>query len=91
MVTDREAYVADRLRKLFTMALAAAGTWFLFRVLYRMAVGTQRLMDIELFGFIAVTIIAYLWIRATRRMPRSSVRSGDDVPVVRDGSDDSAV
>ncbi len=91
MVTDREAYVADRLRKLFTMALAAAGTWFLFRVLYRMAEGTQRLMDIELFGFIAVVVIAYVWIRATRRMPRSSVRSGDDARPTQGGSDDSAV
>ena len=70
VVTDREAFVADRLRKFFTILLAAVGTWFLFRVLFRLAQGTQQLVDLDLGIILFLTILTVVWIRATRRGPR---------------------
>ncbi len=70
MVTDREAYIADRLRKGITFVVSGIGTWLLLRVLFRLAQGEQTLADPELWGFVLLAVIAALWVRATRRMPR---------------------
>ncbi len=79
MVTQFEALIADRIRKLLTILVSAGGTVLLLRVLFRLSQGRQRLLDPELGLFLLLTVIAYLWIRATRRMPRRAVRpdSGD--------------
>lgn len=71
MVSDREAYVADKIRKLATLLLSAAGTWLLLRVLYRTAEGTQRLLDPELLAFLSIAIVAVWWVRSTRRVRRA--------------------
>jgi hypothetical protein len=74
MVTEFEARVADRIRKLLTVLVSAGGTVLLLRVLFRLSQGRQRLLDPELGLFLLLTVIAILWIRATRRMPRRAVR-----------------
>ena len=73
MISNREAWIADRIRKVLTFVVSAAGTTLLLRVLYRLAHGRQTLADIELWGFVVLTVLAIVWIRATQRMPRSSV------------------
>lgn len=78
MVTEFEARVADRIRKLLTVLVSAGGTILLLRVLFRLSQGRQRLLDPELGLFVLLTIIAILWIRATRRMPRRAVRPNSD-------------
>ncbi len=81
MVSDREAFVADRIRKVCTVLLAAAGTWFLFRVLFRLAHGKQRLLDFDLAMVVLFTALTFVWIRATRRVPRrrlDSKQAGSD-------------
>jgi len=78
MISNREAWIADRIRKALTFLVSAVGTTLLLRVLYRLAHGRQTWADLELWGFVVLTILAILWIRATRRMPRSAVRKDDD-------------
>ncbi|MDJ0976441.1 MAG: hypothetical protein QNJ98_18425 [Planctomycetota bacterium] len=70
-MSDREAYVADKIRKAATFVISAAGTYFLLRVLYRTAEGTQQLVDVELFAFLALTVLAIWWVRSTRRVRRT--------------------
>lgn len=92
MVSDREAYIADKVRKLATLLLSAGGTYFLLRVLYRTAEGTQQLLDPELIAFFALALIAVLWIRGTRRVRRTSSGASDATaePVARESADESA-
>ena len=74
MVSDFEARVADRIRKLLTVLVSAGGTVLLLRVLFRLSQGRQELLDPELGLFVLLTVIAIFWVRATRRMPRRAVR-----------------
>ena len=76
-MSDQEAWVADKIRKAVTFLVSAAGTWLLLRVLYRLAQGEQTLGDPELWGFVVLAVVATLWIRATRRMPRRMVEPPD--------------
>lgn len=91
MVSDREAYVADKVRKLFTFLIAGGGTWLLLRVLYRTAEGRQELWDIELLGFLVLVVIAVIWIRSTQRMSRRGASkrvTSPDGSAEADDSDD---
>ena len=72
-MTDREAWIADKVRKGFTFLIAGAGTWLLLRVLFRTAKGDGTFADPELWAFLVLAAVATVWIRATRRMPRRMV------------------
>ncbi len=86
MVSDREAYLADKIRKLATLILSAVATYFLLRVLYRTAEGTQRLLDPELFAFLAIAVVAVLWVLGTKRVARRAARQAPDA-IAREGDD----
>lgn len=83
MVTEREAWVADKIRKFATFVLAAVATVMLLQVLFRLAKGRFRLEDPQLWIFLVLAVIGVVWIRATRRMPRT--RDGAQDPA---GSDE---
>ena len=87
MVSDFEARVADRIRKLLTILVSAGGTVLLLRVLFRLSQGRQRLLDPELGLFVVLTVIAIIWVRATRRMPRRALRPDSDAHKAEPGSD----
>lgn len=87
MVSDIEARIADRIRKLLTILVSAGGTVLLLRVLFRLSQGRQELLDPELGLFILLTVIAISWVRATRRMPRRAVRPDSDASHPKPGSD----
>lgn len=82
MVSDREAWVADKIRKFATFVLAAVATVMLLQVLFRLAKGRFRLEDPQLWIFLVLAVIGVVWIRATRRMPR--IRSGAQDPAASD-------
>lgn len=87
MVTEREAWIADKLRKGITLLVSAGGTWLLLRVLYRLGRGEQTLVDPELWLFVVLALAAVLWVRATRRMPRRTVGAETPSPADAAGSE----
>jgi hypothetical protein len=62
---------ADAIRKGCAYALAIALTLLIFRVLGRVSSGTQRLLDVELFGAILLGALGVVWIRAAKRVRRA--------------------
>lgn len=78
MVSEREAVTYDRVRKLLTVLMSAVATILLLRVLFRLAHGRFSLADLELWGFLALFVLATWWIRSARRMPRRQQGASPD-------------
>ena len=72
MVSDREAWMADKIRRVASFLLAGGATLALLQVLFRMAKGRFRWDDPNLWIFGVLATVGILWVRATRQMPRAS-------------------
>jgi len=71
---------ADRIRKVVAGGLALVGTVLLFRILARLAAGTERWPDPELGALAAIVVVVVWWVRAARRMPRQAGRPRAEEP-----------
>jgi hypothetical protein len=72
---------ADLVRKSLGGALAVALTFLLFRVLSRLAVGRQRLLDVELFAALVLGALGFLWVRWARKVSAARPwREADESP-----------
>ncbi len=83
---------ADAIRKVVGYSLAAGITLLLFRVLGRLAQGTQTLRDPEWIVLAVLMTLAILWVRAAKRVRRAGAsEQGEEAPVgalgVRPSSD----
>ena len=64
------AVTADALRKGIAYGLAIVLTLLIFRVFGRLANGTQRFADLELYAMLLLGTLAIVWVRAAKRIRR---------------------
>jgi hypothetical protein len=62
--------LADRIRKVVAVLVAALATVLLLRVLARAADGTFSLGDPALWGVLVLATVSVLWVRSASRPPR---------------------